>query len=648
MKIVRPFARPLSPAEHAYLERGRVAFEVRFPGQDFAAPSWSIRHLQKSGSGQGNVSLLFAGIANRQCRENLPDRFAEVVKAYLAICGKEPGTLYNRSTAARWLWEALEVRLGGHGELFKWESLGKEDAERAEDMMLESGMKPSSVYRRCVDLQVMLTGLAEAGVIAAVSPDFRTPRQESADRMTLAGQEARSSLLPSEEAITALADVFSGKYALSPSEQLVSCIPALMFATGLRVIEPLQLTTDPVRKEGGRDFLFYFKAKGHGTIEEKIPLSAGQAALAQEAVRRALELTRDARVRAKELVASPHQFPLPNWAMEKDWLTAREIGDLLGAQGTMYLSKHVETRKDPVAKVTVFNRSSLQCYLQTLREKYFQESIRGVTRRADGTWLPLDEALFICFKNAGHAEKAINPLMVSLIRQQQVGTFLGGHGNGLKSIFERLGLLEKDGRAINLNSHQIRHYVTSKASGAGIADTYLVRWQRRAHEGDLLAYKHLTSEERLGRLREQVRAGRLKGDIATMYFSLATDERDIFLDTVVQAVHVTHLGFCVHDFNASPCPSAMNCVKRCGSYLFDTSDALQRQRLVELQRRNERALQDAEAAQKAGAGLLVAEWVDELKATDEGLRIILATPPKDDSAIVAPFEHDSSKYRSLD
>lgn len=363
-----------------------------------------------------------------------------------------------------------------------------------------------------------------------------------------------------------------------------------MFATGLRVIEPLQLTTDPVRKEGGREFLFYFKAKGNGTIEEKIPLSSGQAALAREAVCRALELTRDARARAKKLVASPHRLPLPNWPMEKEWLTAREICALLGGEGAMYLSKDVETKKDLVARVHLFSRSSLQDHLQTLREKNFQESIRGVTRRADGTWLPLDEALFICFKNEGHAERGTNPLMVSLIRQQQVGTFLGGHGNGLKSVFERFGLLEKDGRAININSHQIRHYVTSKASGAGIADTYLVRWQRRAHEGDLLAYKHLTSEERLRRLREHVRSGRLKGDITAMYFSLASDERDIFLETTVQAIHVTHLGFCVHDFNASPCPGAMNCVKRCGSYLFDASDALQRQRLVDLQHRNERAL----------------------------------------------------------
>ncbi len=556
--------------------------------------------------------------------------------------------MYNRSIAARWLWAALEVRLGGTSELFRWESLGKEDAERAEDLMLDSGMKQSSVYSRCVDLHVMLRGLAEAGVIAVIVPDFRTPTQKSTDRMTLAGQEARSLLLPSEEAITALADVYAGKYALSPFEQLVSCIPALMFATGLRVIESLQLTTNPVRKEGGRTFLFYFKAKGNRVVEEKIPLSAGQASLAQEAVCRALELTRDARARAMELVASPHRFPLPSWAMEKEWLTAREVGSLLGAEGATHLSKSVETKKDPVAGIVLFSRSSLQDHLQTLRERNFQESTRGVTRRGDGTWLPLNEALFICFKNEGHAKRRVNPLMVSLIRQQQVSTFLGGQSCGLKSVFERFGLLEKDGRPINFNSHQIRHYVTSKASGAGIADTYLVRWQRRAHEGDLLAYKHLTSEERLRRLREHVKSGRLKGDIAAMYFSLASDERDIFLETVVQAVHVTHLGFCIHDFNTSPCPSAMNCVKRCGSFLFDTHDALQRQRLADLQRRNARALEDAQAAQAAGTGLLVAEWVDELKATDEGLRIILATVPKGDSDIVAPFEHDPSKYRSLD
>lgn len=635
-----------SPAEIQYLERGRAAFEVRFPGQDFGAITWSIRHLKKSGAGQGNVALLFTRILKGCRKEAIPDRFSDMVKAYFAVTNKSAGTIYNGTTASRWLWESIRERLGANDGAFSWAGFVQEDAERAEALMLASGMKSSSAYRRCVDLQAILNGLSKAGVIAPVEPIYQSPRQESLDRMTLDGREARDALLPSEEAVRGLADVFNGRYALDPFDQLLACVPALMFASSLRVIEPLQFTTNPIRKEGKRTFLYYFKAKGGVVIEEKIPLTAGQAALAQEAVCRAMKMTQRARERAQELVRSPLEFPLPDWAMEKEWLSEQEAADLLGLSGAHHLSKKVESIK--VKGKMLFRRASLQHHLQDVRERTSLESIRGVTLRADGTWLPLDEALFICFLNEGHKGKGANPLMVSLVSQQQVGTFLGGASNGLKSVFERLGLIEKDGRFISLNSHQIRHYVTSKASAAGIADAHLVRWQRRVHEGDLEAYKHLTSEERLRRLRAHVKSGRLKGDIATMYFALAPDERDIFLETVVQAIHMTHLGFCVHDFNTSPCPSAMNCVKRCGSYLFDTGDEIQRKRLISLQLRNSRALEDAEAAQAAGNGLMIEEWVRELKATDEGLRIILAAEPNSDSTVVAPFADSPSKFQGLE
>lgn len=644
MSVITAIGAPLSHAEESFIERGRAAFAVRFPGQDYDAKSWSIRHLKKSGSGQGNVSLLYTRIAKGHQSEVLPSRFAAAIKACLAVGGKEPGSMYNCSTAARWLWEAMDRRLGGNHEAFSWAGFGKEDAERAEEIMIESGMKSNSIYRRCIDLQGLLATLAEAGVIAPVVPDFQTPRQDSADRLTLDGQEARAYLLPTEEAINALADIYNGQHELDPFDQLLSCVPALMFASGLRIIEPLQFTTNPIHKEGKRYFLSYFKAKGRHAIEEKIPLTSKQAALAQEAVRRAQDLTRDARVRAKELVDSPHQFPLPQWAIEREWLSVQDVTELLGTSSAAIL-KHVETKHDQVSNTKFFSRSSIQEHLQKQRGRFCLESIRGVTKRADGTWLPLDEALFICFKHAGHGSKGSSRLIVNLVRQQQIGTFLGGHGNGLESIFERLGLCEKDGRPICLNAHQIRHYVTSKASGAGVADPHLVRWQRREHEGDLAAYKHLTSEERLRRLREHVRSGRLKGDIATMYFALAQDERDIFLENVVQAVHVTHLGFCVHDFNTSPCPSAMNCVKRCGSYLFDTKDDGQRKRLIDLKLKNTRALEDAQTAEAAGNGLMVEEWVRELKETDEGLQIILAAESGVDSPLVAPFSDSPSKFR---
>jgi hypothetical protein len=647
MSTVSAFAKAPPAAERTYVDRGRAAFAVRFPGQDFDSHSWSIRHLKKSGAGQGNVSLLFTRIEKGHRLVTLPDQFSRAIKACLAIGGKEPGTMYNGSTAARWLWEAIRKRLGSSEEAFSWAGLRSDDAERAEELMIESGMESNSAYRRCVDLQSLLTSLAEAQVIAPMAPIFRTPRQDSLDRQTLDGRAARDELLPSEEAIAALADVYNGQYEISPFEQLMVCVPALMFASSLRIIEPLQFTTNPIRKEGSRHFIYFFKAKGKNVVEDKIPLSSAQASLARDAVDRALLLTSGARVRAKELAESPHQFPLPAWAMAKEWLSESEVADLLGVVSVV-LPKGVEKRTDAASTLTVYRRCALQEHLQSYRERYCQESIRGVTKRADGTWLPLHEALFICFRNQGHEEKGTSPLLVSLLRQQQVGTFLGGHANGLKSIFERLGLTEKNGRPVSLNSHQIRHYVTSKASGAGVADAYLVRWQRRAHEGDLEAYKHLTSEERLRRLREHIKSGRLRGDIATMYFSLADGERDVFLATVVQAIHITHFGFCVHDFNSSPCPSALNCVKRCGSFLFDTEDKAQRERLTTLQLRNARALEDAEAALAAGEGVLADEWVRDLKETDEGLRIILQTEAFPGTGLVSPFGDSPSRFQELE
>lgn len=647
MSTVSAFAKTPSAAERSYVDRGKAAFAVRFPGQDYDSHSWSIRHLKKSGAGQGNVSLLFTRIAKGHRQVTLPDHFSRVIKACLAIGGKEPGTMYNGSTAARWLWEAIRKRLGSCEEDFSWAGLRSDDAERAEELMLESGMGSSSAYRRCIDLQSLLTSLGEAQVIAPMAPTFRTPRQESLDRQTLDGRAARDKLLPSEEAIAALADVYSGQYDISPFEQLMACVPALMFASSLRIIEPIQFTTSPIRKEGSRHFIYFFKAKGKNVVEDKIPLSGAQASLARDAVDRALLLTSEARVRAKELAESPHQFPLPAWAMAKEWLSETEVAELLGVVSAM-LPKCVEKRTDAASMLTVYRRHVLQEHLQSYRERYCQESVRGVTKRVDGTWLPLHEALFICFRNQGHEEKGTSPLLVSLLRQQQVGTFLGGHANGLKSIFERLGLTEKDGCPISLNSHQIRHYVTTKASGAGVADAYLVRWQRRAHEGDLEAYKHLTSEERLRRLREHIKSGRLKGDVATMYFSLADGERDVFLATVVQAIHITHFGFCVHDFNSSPCPSALNCVKRCGSFLFDTKDKAQRERLTTLQLRNAKALEDAETALAAGEGVLADEWVRDLKETDEGLRIILQTEDVHGAGVVAPFGDSPSKFQELE
>jgi len=638
-----------STNELVFIERGKAAFAELFPGQHFEQSSWNFRHLKSSGLGSGSVVLHFTRF-KRDRREPMPARFADVLKAYLATSGHAAVSMVNSGIACRWLWEACLERRAHAESAFTWQGFKKDDAERAEEAMIASGMKSSSVYRVCRAMRGFLKAISGAGIIAPMEPAFQTPRTDSLDRLTLAGQEARMDKLPSEEAIRALARLFSDEFNLPPFERLLMCAIAIMFASGLRIVETLHLGTKALRKEGDKYFLCYFKAKSKRR-EEKMALSRKQAELVQEAIHRALQLTSAARNRATELVASPDSFPLPNINEEKHVLQAEEVEALLGlAQASSHgLPPEVLRHPGPKSRRVLFDRVTLQEYLQAQRKRFALETIRGVTLRADGTWLPIDEALFISFRNENHAEKGANPLFVELVRQGQVGAFLGGaEGNRVRSIFERLNLTERDGKPLNLDAHQIRHYVNSKAAGAGVSDAHLMRWQRREHAGDLEAYKHLTIEERVTRLREHVKSGRLKGEIATMYFQLATDERDVFLENVVQAIHVTHLGFCVHDFNTAPCPKALNCVKGCGSYLHDTSDLQQRDALLKLKVVNARALEDVTRAMKESQGALVEEWVADLTATNDGIDQILATGPSEESTVVAPFKGKPSRFERLE
>lgn len=645
MAIVKAVAGP-SAAELAFIERGKAAFAELFPGQRFENDSWDLRLLKKTGDGSGNSELHFTRL---ETGGRIVERFANIAKAYLAISGKALGTMVLDVLGCRWLWEACRERRAGEEHAFTWQGFRKDDAERAEELMIASGLNASTVYRRCKNIRGLLKAIAIAGIIAPMEPVFRTPRTDSLDRLTLAGQEARMDKLPSEEAIHALARLFNDESDLTPFERLLMCVVAIMFASGLRISETLQLQTNALRKEGEKFFLCYFKSKSKRR-EEKMALSRKQAELVEEVIRRALELTGASRKRAAELVASPYVFPLPNIDDEKLEFSTVEVDALLNMRpkSSQKLPLEVLRRRVPNSHRVMFDRITLQKYLQAQRERYAFETIRGVTLRADGTWLPIDQALFIAFRYANHGWKGMNPLLVELLSQEQVGDFLGSSEGRPASIFERLNLTEKGGKPINLNAHQIRHYVTAKSAGAGISDAHLMRWQRREHAGDLEAYKHLTIEERVTRLREHVKSGRLKGEVATMYFQLAANERDVFLENVVQAIHVTHLGFCVHDFNAAPCPKALNCVKGCGSYLHDTADKQQRNSLLKLKVVNSHALNDAKRAMKESQGVLVKEWVADLKATNDGIDQILATVPSDGTTVVAPFDGKPSRFEPLE
>ncbi|HVC46881.1 MAG TPA: hypothetical protein VND90_06510, partial [Terracidiphilus sp.] len=157
----------------------------------------------------------------------------------------------------------------------------------------------------------------------------------------------------------------------------------------------------------------------------------------------------------------------------------------------------------------------------------------------------------------------------------------------------------------------------------------------------------LTPSERINTLKSALQSGRTKGAVADIYFNLHDDVRDAFLEAQLQAVHVTPLGLCVHDFKVSPCPKMLNCVKDCDDYLFDTANGVHRQNLVQLQQRTKLTLENAEAQRSRGEADLSEHWIADAKATLAGVDRILSTTPNRGENLVRPHIGKGSRFKRL-
>jgi hypothetical protein len=644
-------------AETAYVRQGRALFSIRFPGEghSFDAPSWDVRHLRTSQHKKANARAYFTVYGSEL--NPLPPRFANVVKAYLLLNRTSGATMVLGADVARMLWEAILLRFDT-ADGFDWSLLVEDDLLRTEQIML-AHWSQSTTYKRCTQLQFMLRALAAApggGIVRPMDVAFTTPRTDDSERYTLDGQLDRMKRLPSDDAMYAVADIYA-KYAKEPPDRLIACILAVMMATALRIGEALTLPLDCLFAEGAgakkRWGIRYHKEKSRGGQKQLAVrwMTPKQAELAKRAIQEANRLMAPVRERAKTLEARPDRVTLPG-VPHNALLGRDEVSKFLGM--TSRSVSQIPTSKLPrtagrmlgsVSTKKEYRAADVGAYLLRLRVRDL-----WVVDRRDGTRQSLSESLFIAFRNFFHERRGTNPLLVEPVTEETVNDFLRSRKNEghivSRSAFEHFDLKDGEGQFFRLHSHQFRHWVTTKAAAAGVPDEVIARWQGREHVGDLEAYKHLTPSERVATLRAALESGRTKGRVAEMYFNLHDDVRDAFLDGQLQAVHVTPLGLCVHDFKVSPCPKMLNCVKDCDDYLFDTANDVHRQNLIQLRARTQQTLQHAEAQKSRGGVDLSENWIADAKATLAGVDRVLDADARGGATIVRPNAGRASRFEA--
>jgi hypothetical protein len=124
----------------------------------------------------------------------------------------------------------------------------------------------------------------------------------------------------------------------------------------------------------------------------------------------------------------------------------------------------------------------------------------------------------------------------------------------------------------NFSSHHFRHTLNTLLDEGGLSDLLQTEWFSRKNPHDTKAYQHTSREKRTLMLREDIKKGRINGQIVDKLKSIPITIQDAFLKARINAVHDVGSGICVHNFVQTPCERHLQCSADCKDYVWVKDD----------------------------------------------------------------------------
>ena len=623
------------------VKAARAKFMVEFSGsgQSFDSMIWNIKLKVDRTTLNTLPQLHFTRYGTLDVP--LPADFADVIKSWLILRPwSNVRSLGPRLDTARLLWEAILNRRKNAADDFRWDDLCEEDLNQAELLMLDK-WSPSTAHKAATRLIALTEFLMARRVCRPLYYMPQSPRIEDTHRHTIAGQEEKMAMLPSQRALEGLAEIYN-QHATEPQDRLRACAIAILVVTGFRIGElltlPLNCEVEEERDGKRRYGLRYYKEKARGGERMFAVrwLTTTGAELARQAVAEICRITEPFRERARILEEDPERVPIPGFSWG-DRMTSAQVEEVMGLRKrSVHSIPNGKLLRHKVKRRYYYIAAEVERYLLSLRiEKLWTIDLR------DGTHQMLSESLFIAPRNFFNSCNAACPLLIEPVLAQKIANFLSSRGSGyvVKSAFQRFDIREANGEYCQITSHQLRHWLNTIADKGGLPMEMLTRWMGRENPRDTDAYRHLTCDERLEQIRSSIRDGEASGQTAEFYNSLAAEDREDYLDGRVQAVHYTPFGVCLHDYSVSPCEFQMACIRGCPDFLRTKGDQRQQTLLIQLESRTER-IHGAAVELLDGGKDLAKAWVDHCEKTLAGIRAARAVdddPAIEDGSIVRPF-----------
>lgn len=581
------------------------------------------------GGKRERITFSNAATVDEKVPEMMREPFLSFAKAYVRYMhGMRPTkVIHNRVAALR----AIEAALLETGLPPDPVRIDSRILNRAAQIVADR-FSNGAAYRVGGQIEMLGIFLSE-NRLAAIPVRWRNPikRPSSAVRVGKEFDERRAEKMPSQAALDALPRIF--RIATEPADVITVSVAAILLASPDRISEVLTLpeaceVREPRTGKEDAYGLRWWPAKGSEPMVKWLVPS--MASVVEEALQNIRSMTAEARRIAKWYEQHPGQLYLAADVAplrSREWLSLEDIAEVLGlsdssAANTWCRAKGIKPEQREGAGRRVFARFS------DVEDAVLRMLPRGFPVLDEATGLKYSEALFVVQRNQ-LAQRGIYRCMIEPVGIGQINTGLGSRvAHGYESIFGRFGFTEPDGSPIQITSHKFRHYLNTLAQAGGLSQLDIAKWSGRRDIKQNEAYDHVTPSQMLQKIRDAVGGDQMFGPLAELPKKVLIC-RDEFARLVVPTAHTTDLGYCVHDYTASPCQLHMDCI-HCRDLVCVKGDAekeaLLRQRLDEAKSLMDKA-QAATAEGYSGSD----RWLDHHQSTVD--RLVQLCSIMDDPAV---------------
>lgn len=505
--------------------------------------------------------------------------------------------------------------------------------------------KPSSAYHVGRQLKILLDFLRQLKIL--VLPEWKNPIKKPADKVIVLDKESeeyRSSKLPDEDAIFALADIFSRKVSdLSNRDIFVTSAVCLLLAAPERGSELFFLKYNCIHEEEIKTLsqsclellednsniekvmgIRWYAQKNYGYQIKYIP--SVMIPIVKCAIQRLIKMSEQPRHLAY-LLETSDKFPrhaLCPQVPDDQLLRRSDVLMAMGFDVSLYKNPtlanngaraFLKARGIPLNDYAVC-LNDLNVILRNRLPKGFPYINFKTGRDVQVKW---SEALFCCFNNQFNLRKfpTLSELWLPTLgtlnealsptKKKKKGT---NELCKVQSIFQRWGYGE-----YSIFTHQFRHLLNTIANTNGMDNLLLAKWSGRADIKQNRVYDHTTVEDRnYGLIEMQKNESVSVNTDSTFIFQIAIPRTLQELNTkTTLSMHTTEFGLCTHSYIDEPCLKYRNCLN-CTEHVCIKGDEEKKKRLQD-RLRKEKILwsKDKEAVSKNVTGAMV--WLETRELT---------------------------------